>query len=111
MGRRRVGAVALGMILLFALSCSTAGKRSPEQVKQDDAISREVRSLLAADRSMAGADITVRTFNGEVTLQGPVKDAIQIRMAEEIAREADGVVQVINWLEVVRPRFFLRKGF
>jgi hypothetical protein len=109
MARRCVGAVVMAMVLFLAFSCSTKGSRTPQQVRDDEAITREIRSLLSADRTMSGTDITVRTFNGEVTLQGTVADALQMRRAAEIAKEADGVVNVINWLEVNRPRFFQRR--
>jgi hyperosmotically inducible periplasmic protein len=66
------------------------------------ALSRKVRSVLAKDKKIAVANITVRARDGAITLQGTVPEQAQIERAAEVAKGVDGVTSVKNAL-TIRP--------
>ena len=63
-------------------------------------ITAKVKSKLGLDDTMKGANVSVHTDNGVVTLTGSVKDAAQRQRAEQLARETDGVTRVVDQLTV-----------
>jgi osmotically-inducible protein OsmY len=68
----------------------------------DTTIARFVKSALATDPRVGAMDITVHSHHGRVQLVGEVTSPEQMEAAEEVARGAPGVVDVINNLRVVR---------
>lgn len=66
-------------------------------------IREAVEEELAGDRLIDAAAITVRNFNGDVTLQGNVPCYPQYLEATEAAWRIPGVTSVRNHLEVVLP--------
>jgi osmotically-inducible protein OsmY len=66
-------------------------------------IRETVEEELAGDRLVDAAAITVRNFNGDVTLQGKVPSYPQYLEAAEVAWRITGVTSVRNHLEVVLP--------
>lgn len=66
-------------------------------------IREAVEEELAGDRLIDAAAITVRNFNGDVTLQGNVPSYPQYLEATEAAWRIPGVTSVRNHLEVVLP--------
>ena len=66
-------------------------------------IRETVEEELAGDRLVDAAAITVRNFNGDVTLQGKVPSYPQYLEAAEVAWRIPGVTNIRNHLEVVLP--------
>jgi osmotically-inducible protein OsmY len=66
-------------------------------------IREAVEEELAVDRLVDAAAVTVRNFNGDVTLQGEVPSYPQYLEAAEAAWRVSGVISVRNHLEVVLP--------
>src|SRR5262249_5576220 len=77
-----------------ALVISLAGcERRPAS---DTTINTAVKNKLAADPTTSAAKIDVDTSNGVVTLSGKVPTAAEKSEAERIARNTQGVRQVVN---------------
>jgi hyperosmotically inducible protein len=68
----------------------------------DATITNTVKSRLAADPTTSAARIDVDTSNGVVTLSGSVPTAAEKSEAERIARNTQGVTQVVNNINVER---------
>jgi hyperosmotically inducible periplasmic protein len=66
------------------------------------ALSRKVRSVLAKDKKIAVANITVRARDGAIVLQGTVPEQAQIDRATDVAKGVEGVTSVKNAL-TIRP--------
>ena len=88
----------LALVALVALGCSTT-QPVGEQMS-DASITTKVKSKMITDGDVDAHNIDVDTNEGVVTLQGRVDDSGQKMEAERIARETDGVVRVINLLNV-----------
>jgi hyperosmotically inducible protein len=73
----------------------------PPQALTDAAITSRIRSEIAADPSMAGADVSVNTDKGVVVLAGTVKSREQTGIASAHAQRQDGVLRVDNLLQPV----------
>ena len=65
----------------------------------DGAITEQVRAALAADPSLAGAQIDVQTKGGEVSLNGTVGKPGDAEKAAAIAKSVSGVKGVKNGLK------------
>jgi hyperosmotically inducible protein len=68
----------------------------------DATINTAVKNKLAADVTTSAAKINVDTSNGVVTLSGMVPTAAERAEAERIARNTQGVTQVVNNITVER---------
>jgi hyperosmotically inducible protein len=66
----------------------------------DTTINTAVKNKLAADPTTSAAKIDVDTSNGVVTLSGKVPTAAEKSEAERIARNTQGVRQVVNNISV-----------
>lgn len=87
---RRIGSL---LVLIVSLgSCA-----SP----QDEAISHSVKHALIEYRPANLTRVDVSTDRGTVYLSGEVQNKEQKERAEAIARETQGVKQVINKLQVL----------
>jgi osmotically-inducible protein OsmY len=64
-------------------------------------ITSKVKSKLAADPGINALYIDVDTDNGRVTLKGKVALAGQRDIAERIARQTEGVTDVVNEIQVI----------
>lgn len=67
-----------------------------DQPGSDTWITTKVKSSLLADANVKGLDINVETVNGVVTLTGQVEQATQVTEATRIAREIEGVTDVVT---------------
>src|SRR5215470_3463683 len=81
-----------------ALVISLAG--CERRSASDTTITTAVKNRLAADPTTSAAKINVDTSNGVVTLSGKVPTAAEKSEAERIARNTQGVTQVVNNLTV-----------
>jgi hypothetical protein len=66
----------------------------------DPAISARVAASLRADPAMAGADVSVNTVNGVVSIAGRVKSREQAAIATLHAQRPDGVMRIESHLAV-----------
>lgn len=66
----------------------------------DDAIFRSVQRRLLEDEKLSEVAIPVRVKEGVVVLTGSVPERSLAERAEELAREASGVIEVRNHIEV-----------
>lgn len=82
---------------------SYAGERGPKNWKRSDArIHDDVCQALTDHPAVDASDIEVVVKEGEVTLSGTVSDRQSKRLAEDVADQCAGVVDVHNKL-TVRP--------
>ena len=77
-----------------------ASERSYSQKLEDLTTTAQVKSKLLANQSTHGLKINVDTVNAMVFLRGDVKTAEEKQLAEKIAANTDGVVEVKNQLKV-----------
>jgi len=70
------------------------------EVLNDAGITARVKAKLIADPEVAAVRIDVDTVNGRVTLNGKVSTEDQKAEAEKLARHTDGVVDVVNLIQV-----------
>ncbi len=78
------------------------GKGPKGYRRADDRILEEVSDQLTAHGDIDPSDVEVKVENGEVTLIGRVDGRHAKRLAEEIAENVSGVVDVINQIRVRR---------
>ncbi|HEX2997091.1 MAG TPA: BON domain-containing protein [Anaerolineales bacterium] len=64
-------------------------------------VQHQVQAAFMNDPDVQGYDIEVLDSNGIITLRGNVPTPVARDRAEDIARAVDGVVNVINELDVV----------
>lgn len=81
---------ASAVALVFTVACG----------QTDAGITTAVKSKLAADDTVKAYQVEVETENGVVTLRGDVETAAQKEHAVTIARNTDGVTDVIDQLRV-----------
>lgn len=70
----------------------------------DDALEQAIREELAEDIRVDASEIEARASDGEVTLEGSVTHHAQKRIAEQDARDVEGVAWVTNNLFVKTDR-------
>jgi osmotically-inducible protein OsmY len=94
--------VAVAMAVVMAIvACTTT--QSPGRQIDDNAIHAAIKAKLTADRFSNIVNVDINVTNGVVTLAGEVPNP-QVKMeAEKEARSVDGVVKVINNLQVKNP--------
>lgn len=92
--------VLLVITSLVAAGCSST--RSTRQEFDDAEITAKVKAKLIADPQVKAFDIDVDTLRGVVTLQGEVEESVAKREAEQLAKDTEGVVQVVNRIRVVQ---------
>jgi hypothetical protein len=78
--------------LVFTVACG----------RTDAGITASVQSRLAVDDMVRAADVDVTNEDGVVTLRGQVDSFAEKQQALMIARETDGVRNVIDELEVMQ---------
>jgi osmotically-inducible protein OsmY len=86
------------MVIAAALVISLTGCES--RTATDATVTTAVKNKLAADPTTSATKISVDTANGVVTLSGSVPTAAEKAEAERIARNTQGVTQVVNNISV-----------
>jgi len=94
------GLLLVVVILLIFSACATPAGRSTGQVVDDATITTKVKAKIYADDFLKGIAISVKTFQGTVSLIGAVDNEEQKQRAESIARSVHGVAEVNNLLEI-----------
>jgi osmotically-inducible protein OsmY len=100
--KRPLGVLAACIALVIAVAaCSTT--QSPAKQVDDASIHTAIKAKLTADRFSNIVNVDINVTNGVVTLAGEVPNAKVKAEAEAEARSVDGVVRVINNLQVKSP--------
>lgn len=93
--------VAVLVVLIpTLLACQTPAGRTAGEVVDDATITTAVKAKLFDDSVVRGFAISVKTFEGEVTLTGGVDTQEQKDRAGEIARSVSGVRKVNNLIKI-----------
>ena len=100
--KRIPGFLAACLAALFVVSACSTTQSAGRQI-DDASIHTAVKTKLAADRFSNLVNVDVNVTNGVVTLAGEVPNAAVKTEAEAEARSVDGVVRVINNLQVQSP--------
>jgi len=74
-----------------------------KQLLSDTNITAKVKSQLAGDPAINALTVKVDTSDGRVILSGKVALPEQKAEAEKVARQVDGVKDVVNQIDVVAP--------
>lgn len=88
------------VLLASFLATQPLHARTAGDVVDDSIITTKVKALLFDEDLVRGLKISVKTYDGEVTLTGGVESVEQKQRAEEIARSVDGVREVNNLLKI-----------
>lgn len=91
-------------LLFYLWSCATPAGRTAGQVIDDATITTKVKGKIFGDSILEGFAISVKTFEGEVTLTGAVENENQRKRAEELARSTSGVRKVNNLIKIKKPK-------
>jgi osmotically-inducible protein OsmY len=95
----RIVAIVSSIVLAATLAaCSTT--QSPGRQVDDSTIHAAVKAKLTADRFSNIVNIDINVTNGIVTLAGEVPNSKVKAEAEAEARSVNGVVKVVNNLQV-----------
>lgn len=90
---------ALVAMLVAMLATAACGKTVGETI-DDATITTRVKTAMLNDEQVGGLSIDVDTFQGVVTLSGRVRSEGEKARAIAIARQASGVVEVKDALQV-----------
>src|SRR5215475_10383759 len=85
--------VIVAALVIFLTGCES-------RTATDATVTTAVKNKLAAEPTTSAARINVDTANGTVTLSGSVPTAAEKSEAERIARNTQGVTQVVNNITV-----------
>lgn len=80
-----------------------SGRGPKGYTRTDDRIREDVCDRLSWNDEVDATDITVRVEKGEVTLEGSVETRHMKRLAEDIAEDVSGVLDVHNTIRVQKP--------
>jgi len=100
LGRLMKTLVVMVAVLSVLSGCRSMTGKSAGTNIDDASITTAVKSKLVADKVSNLTRVNVDTNNGTVYLNGTVESAEQRARAEQIAREAKGVHNVVNNLQV-----------
>ena len=83
---------------------NTSGDQSNSSA--DLKTTQAIRQALMKDGELSttAKNIKVITANGQVTLRGPVNNAQEKAKIDQIARSATGGVQIVDQLDVIKPK-------
>lgn len=102
MKNNKLGSILLLLIMATVTTGAITGcassrtSASTGQYIDDSTITTKVKTKLLDDPVVSGLRISVETFKGVVQLSGFANTSAEIRQAEKIARETDGVHSVKN---------------
>ena len=101
-GKKVVLSVVLMAVLLISglVACQTPAGRTAGGVIDDATITTKVKAKLFDESVLRGFAISVKTFEGEVTLTGAVDTDAQRVRAGETAGSVSGVKAVQNLIKI-----------
>ena len=91
--------------MLFMISGCVSNSRTGTQVGtylSDTALTAKVKTALVDQKGLEGLSIHVNSYKGVVQLSGFVDTDVEKELAGQIARNVDGVSEVVNNL-IVKP--------
>jgi len=94
--------IATLFLLNGCLSSNGTATSGPVKYIEDSVLTAKVKTALIQQQGLEGFDINVTTHNGIVQLSGFVDTDVQKELAGQIARNVDGVVQLVNNI-IVQP--------
>lgn len=95
----------LVLALAAALTLACATTRPVEEQIDDGSVTVAIGSKLVLDPEISRYRIDIDTLKGVVTLHGAVENDDQRREVERISKATDGVLDVVNHLEIdTEPR-------
>ena len=96
-----IGCLAVASATLGLTGCYTdATHESAAEASADASVSSSVVAALAATSDYKFADVQVNTFKGRVQLSGFVDSSDHKDKAETVAKQVDGVKEVIDNISV-----------
>ncbi|KDC67784.1 BON domain-containing protein [Bordetella bronchiseptica] len=102
--RKLFVATLIGATAAIGSLAHAAGEDKPKQsvgeYASDATVTTKVKAAFVADKSLSALDIAVETNNGVVTLTGTVGTATEADQAATVARDVEGVKQVMNNIKV-----------
>lgn len=98
-GAERARDVATQVTEKTAQAAKTAG-----EVLGDGSLTAKIKAKMALDDTVKALDLNVDTVNGVVTVRGKVRTSSERERALALARETNGVRQVIDRVTVTGPR-------
>jgi hyperosmotically inducible protein len=87
-------------LLFYIWGCTTPAGRTAGQVLDDSTITTKVKAKIFGDSILKGFAISVKTFEGEVTLIGAVNNEKERKKAAQLARSTAGVRKVHNLIKI-----------
>jgi osmotically-inducible protein OsmY len=100
MGWTRASFALLLVLVIGASACSQVTGRSAATTVSDTEILAKVKTKLAAEQIGTLTRVDVDAVRGTVYLNGVVQNAAMKTRAGEVARQVDGVTEVVNNLQV-----------
>lgn len=103
---KMIAVLALGGTALstFNTGCAaTSTRQSTGEYVDDAAVTAKVKTALIRDEVVKARQVEVETFKGTVQLSGFVDTAEHRERAAQIARNVDGVTEVVNNIMVKAP--------
>jgi len=97
--------VLLVIAMLFMVNGCVSNSHTGSQVGtylSDAALTAKVKTALIDQKGLEGLTIHVNSYKGVVQLSGFVDTDVEKELAGQIARNVDGVVEVVNNL-IVKP--------
>jgi osmotically-inducible protein OsmY len=79
------------------------GAQEAGETLEEAALTAKVKSKIALDDTLDGSHIQVSTDNNRVTLTGTAMNEAQHRRALDLARETEGVADVVDRMSVGSP--------
>ncbi len=97
----------LFLVLLFSLngcvgSTTGVGNNGPVKYIEDSVLTAKVKTALLQQRGLEAFDIHVNSYKGVVQLSGFIDSDVNKELAGQIARNVDGVREVVNNLIVMK---------
>ena len=99
----------LGLATVMSFTGCAHGERSTGQYMDDRATAHRVKAELNRNPIFKFDEVEVNAYRGVVQLNGWVTQAEQKQIAEQIAKNTEGVIQVVNNLST-KPQFQLVPG-
>ena len=83
---------------------TAAAAKTAQEAIGDSALTAKIKAKMALDDSVKALDVNVDTVDGVVTVTGKVRSRAERERALALARETDGVRQVVDRLTLVEAR-------
>jgi hyperosmotically inducible protein len=83
---------------------ATAAAKDAKEALGDGALTAKIKAKMALDDTVKALNLDVDTVNGVVTVSGRVRSTSERERALALARETNGVRQVVDRTTLDRPR-------